>query len=257
MIAKPLDLRPERLGQLQRAKRRSVHSDISIGQGVTFGWAVRKDSPKLLAESNEFIKTHRQGAAFVQQLDTKYTGSTYKLKQAVSADGMTRFEQTAQYFRKYSDQDGMDYLLMMAEGYQESGLNQQAKSQAGAVGVMQVMTGKDMDVGDVHVTFEEGTWVAWLYDLLKPRVAKLVVCDPRRNALLQEGNQNDRVDARKLAELPQNNQLRSVYQGDHGLRTLKELVCSYLTITQDLTRVMSRVKAIYRSWTIPSTGKQV
>ena len=56
--------------------------------------------------------------------------------------------------------------------------------------------------GDVHVTFEEGTWSAWLYDLLKPRVTRLVVCDPRRNALLQEGNQNDRVDARKLAELP-------------------------------------------------------
>jgi hypothetical protein len=64
--------------------------------------------------------------------------------------------------------------------------------------------------GDVHVTFEEGTWAAWLYDLLKPRVTRLVVCDPRRNALLQEGNQNDRVDARKLAELLQNNQLRSV-----------------------------------------------
>ena len=55
--------------------------------------------------------------------------------------------------------------------------------------------------GDVHVRFEEGTWAAWLYDLLKPHVTKVVVCDPRRNALLQEGNQNDRVDARKLAEL--------------------------------------------------------
>jgi transposase len=111
--------------------------------------------------------------------------------------------------------------------------------------------------GEVHVTFEEGTWAAWLYDLLKPHVTKLVVCDPRRNALLQEGNQNDRVDARKLAELLQNNQLRSVYHGDHGLRTLKELVRSYLTITKDLSRVMTRVKAIYRSWAIPCTGKQV
>ena len=46
--------------------------------------------------------------------------------------------------------------------------------------------------GDVHVTFEEGTWAAWLYDLLKPHVTKVIVCDPRRNALLQEGNQNDR-----------------------------------------------------------------
>jgi transposase len=111
--------------------------------------------------------------------------------------------------------------------------------------------------GDVHVTFEEGTWSAWLYDLLKPHVSKLVVCDPRRNALLKEGNQNDRVDARKLAELLQNNQLRPVYHGNHGLRALKELVRSYLTITKDLSRVMTRVKAIYRSWGIPCSGTQV
>jgi len=128
-----------------------VHSDIAIGTGVTFGWATRKNSPKLLADINEFIKTHRQGTAFGNQMVTKYTGSTYMLKQATSAESMTRFEKTAQYFRKYSDKYGMDYLLMMAEGYQESALNQQAKSQVGAVGVMQVMpsTGKDMNVGDI------------------------------------------------------------------------------------------------------------
>ena len=50
--------------------------------------------------------------------------------------------------------------------------------------------------GDVHVTFEEGTWAAWLYDLLKPHVSKLVVCDPRKNALLKEGNKSDKIDAR-------------------------------------------------------------
>ena len=111
--------------------------------------------------------------------------------------------------------------------------------------------------GDVHVTFEEGTWSDWLYDLLKPRVTRLVVCDPRRNALLQEGNQNDRVDARKLAELLRNNQLRPVYHGDHGLRALKELGRSYLTITKDTSRVMTRVKAIYRSWAIPCSGQQL
>ena len=111
--------------------------------------------------------------------------------------------------------------------------------------------------GEVYVTLEEGTWAAWLYDLLRPHVTKVVVCDPRRNALLKEGNQNDRVDARKLAELLQNNQLRSVYHADHGLRTEKELVRSYLTVTKDLSRVMTRVKAIYRSWAIPCAGKQV
>jgi len=52
--------------------------------------------------------------------------------------------------------------------------------------------------GDLHLTFEEGTWAAWLYDLLKPQVTKIVVCNPRRNALLKEGNKSDRIDARKL-----------------------------------------------------------
>ncbi len=55
--------------------------------------------------------------------------------------------------------------------------------------------------GDLHVTFEEGTWAAWLYDLLKPHVTELVVCNPRKNALLKEGSKSDRIDARKLAEL--------------------------------------------------------
>src|ERR1700736_4450206 len=111
--------------------------------------------------------------------------------------------------------------------------------------------------GDVHVTFEEGTSATWLYDLLKPHVTKLVVCDPRKNASMRKGNQSDKIDARGLAELLRLNHLSPVYHGEHGLRSLKELVRSYLTITKDLGRVMSRVKAIYRSWGIPCTGKQV
>ncbi len=55
--------------------------------------------------------------------------------------------------------------------------------------------------GSLHVTFEEGTCAAWLHDLLKPHVTKVLVCDPRKNALLKAGNKNDRIDARKLADL--------------------------------------------------------
>src|ERR1700739_4639358 len=111
--------------------------------------------------------------------------------------------------------------------------------------------------GSLHVTFEEGTWAAWLHDLLKPHVTRVVVCDPRKNALLKDGNKNDRIDARKLAELLYMNKLNPVYHGEHGIRTLKELARSYLAITRDLTRVMTRIKAIYRSWGIPSAGQQV
>src|SRR5260370_927966 len=111
--------------------------------------------------------------------------------------------------------------------------------------------------GSLHLTFEEGTWAAWLYDLLKPHVAKLVVCDPRRNGYLKQGSKSDRNDARKLAELLHSNMLRPVYHGEHGVRSLKELARSYLTITKDQARVMTRVKAVYRSWAIPCVGKQV
>jgi len=111
--------------------------------------------------------------------------------------------------------------------------------------------------GDLHVTFEEGTSAAWLYDLLKPHVTRVVVCDPRKNKSMREGNQSDKIDARRLAELLRLNHLTPVYHGEHGLRTLKELVRTYLTVTKDLARVMTRLKAIYRSWAIPCSGKQV
>jgi transposase len=111
--------------------------------------------------------------------------------------------------------------------------------------------------GTLSLTFEEGTSAAWLHDLLKPHVSRLVVCDPRKNALLKDGNKSDRMDARKLAELLRGNQLHPVYQGEHGVRTLKELGRSYLTITQDVTRVMNRIKALYRSWAIPCAGATV
>jgi transposase len=111
--------------------------------------------------------------------------------------------------------------------------------------------------GMLSLTFEEGTSAAWLHDLLKPHVSRLVVCDPRKAALLKEGNKSDRVDARKLAELLRTNQLKSVYHGEHGIRTLKELGRSYLTVSKDVTRTMNRIKSLYRSWAIACPGTTV
>src|SRR5512133_229515 len=99
--------------------------------------------------------------------------------------------------------------------------------------------------GELHVTWEEGTWAAWLYDLLKPHAHQVLVCDPRRNAFLKEGNKSDKMDARKLADLLRTGMLRPVYHGEHGLRTLRELGRSYQTLSQDLNRVMNRIKALY------------
>src|SRR5580692_3303528 len=111
--------------------------------------------------------------------------------------------------------------------------------------------------GTLSLTFEEGTWAAWLHDLLKPHVSRLIVCDPRKAALLKEGNKSDRMDARKLAEMLRTNQLKPVYHEEHGIRTLRELGRSYLTITKDVTRSMNRIKALYRSWAIPCAGTGV
>jgi transposase len=84
-----------------------------------------------------------------------------------------------------------------------------------------------------------------------------VVCNPRKIALLKDGSKSDRIDARKLAEQLYMNKIKPVYHGEHGLRTLKELARSYLTISKDLTRVMNRLKALYRSWGIPCVGNEV
>ena len=111
--------------------------------------------------------------------------------------------------------------------------------------------------GSLHITFEEGICAHWLHDLLKPHVSQVVVCDPRKNALLKAGNKNDRIDARKLADLLRSGLLSAVYHGENGIRTLKELARSYLAVTQDLTRVRNRLKALYRSWAIPCAGERV
>ena len=111
--------------------------------------------------------------------------------------------------------------------------------------------------GSLRVSFEEGTCAAWLHDLLQPHVTEVMVCDSRKNALLRVGNKNDREDARKLSELLFLNQLHPVFHGETGIRTLKELARSYLTITRDLTRVMNRLKAIYRGLGIACAGQQV
>jgi transposase len=110
--------------------------------------------------------------------------------------------------------------------------------------------------GELHVTLEEGTHSAWLYDLLVGRVAKLMVCNPRQNALLKAGNKSDQIDARKLAELLRAGLLSPVYHGQNSTQTVKQLVRSYSTLTEDTTRTMGRLKALYRSQAISCAGQK-
>ena len=111
--------------------------------------------------------------------------------------------------------------------------------------------------GTLRVTLEEGTCAAWLHDVLKPHVAQVLLCDPRKNALIKSGNKSDRIDARKLADLLYLDKLHPVFHGETGNRALKELARSYLALTRDTTRVMNRLKALYRSWAVPCAGQQV
>jgi len=101
--------------------------------------------------------------------------------------------------------------------------------------------------GTLHVTCEEGTHSAWLYDLLVRRVTQLVVCNPRKNALLKAGNKSDAIDARKLAELLRAGLLSPVYHGQNSTAAVKHLGLSYAALTEDTTRTMGRLKALYRS----------
>ena len=108
--------------------------------------------------------------------------------------------------------------------------------------------------GRVYVAFEEGTQATWLHDVVRPLVTDVVVCDPRHNKLLGAGNKSDRIDAEKLAQLLRNGSLKAVYHNDRGTRELKELVRVYDCLVSDTTRVMNRLKAIYRGRAISYRG---
>jgi membrane-bound lytic murein transglycosylase MltF len=131
-----------------------LHPDVALRKGADIAWAIRKNSPLLKAELNAFLAKYPAGSAERNMLLQKYLKSTKYVKNAASEEERRKFQETIQFFRKYSDKYDMDYLLMAAQGFQESQLNQNAKSPVGAVGVMQVMpaTGKELNVGDISQT---------------------------------------------------------------------------------------------------------
>lgn len=129
----------------------AVHEDVAVNEGGSIAWAFRENSPQLKTVLDDFIRTHGKGTVFGNTLLKRYLQNAKYVKDATDDAEMRKFNQTVALFRKYGDQYDMDYLLMMAQGYQESRLDQQAKSQVGAVGVMQVMpaTGQELKVGDI------------------------------------------------------------------------------------------------------------
>ncbi len=131
-----------------------VNENAVVREGGRIGWAVRKKSPKLQAEIQDFLKGYLQKEGIVTQRLRQYQARIKEIKDPTGSEEWKRFEQTLALFDKYGHQYNFDPLMLAAQGFQESRLNQKAKSRVGAVGVMQLMpaTGGQMKVGDIQVT---------------------------------------------------------------------------------------------------------
>lgn len=103
------------------------------------GWAMRKGSPQLKAVIDDFIKTHGEGTAFGSTVTQRYLKNTKWIKNSTSQAELKKFESYVKYFQQYATEYNFDYVMLAAQGYQESMLNQDSISPRGAVGVMQVL----------------------------------------------------------------------------------------------------------------------
>ncbi len=131
-----------------------VNEQATVRTGGMVGWAIRKDSPKLQEVINDFIANFIKKQNLLEARKKQYYDRAKALKDPTGSADWKRFEQTLALFRKYGEKYGFDPLMLAAQGYQESQLNQDAKSHVGAIGVMQIMpaTGAELKVGDIKVT---------------------------------------------------------------------------------------------------------
>jgi len=131
-----------------------VHEEIVVRQGTKKGWAIRKNSPKLAAVLADFYVSWAKKQGVIPYRQKKYMKTIKTLNTATAKEHQKRFEEMLALFRKYGQQYSFDPLMLAAQGYQESTLDQHKKSHVGAIGVMQLMpaTGKELQVGDIHVT---------------------------------------------------------------------------------------------------------
>lgn len=129
-----------------------IHQNVILRDHADIAWAVRKNNPQLLALLNTFLKANSKGSTLGNTLLLRYLKNANYVKNAASNKERQKFLAMVQLFRKYGQRYQVDWLLMAAQGYQESRLNQTVRSPVGAVGVMQVMpnTGKELNVGNIH-----------------------------------------------------------------------------------------------------------
>jgi membrane-bound lytic murein transglycosylase MltF len=131
----------------------ALHPDVTVGDSVSAGWAFRKESPELASLVNEFAKDHRAGTSFGNTLIRRYFQNTKFISDSTAEEERQKFRETVKHFKKYAGEYGFDWLLIAAQGYQESRLDQTVQSSAGAVGVMQIKpstaAGNPININDV------------------------------------------------------------------------------------------------------------
>jgi membrane-bound lytic murein transglycosylase MltF len=126
----------------------TVHQDIAVRAGGEIAWAFRKNSPKLKAAVNDFVKGHKKGTMLGNMLFKRYLKNTKYVKNALSEKELKKYESMVNLFKKYAGEYGFNYLMISAQAYQESGLDHSKRSPSGAVGVMQLLptTAKDPNI---------------------------------------------------------------------------------------------------------------
>lgn len=132
-------------------KNLKVHETLKLREGGKVGWAFRENSPQLAAIVNEFLTAQRNIMGSAARRLEAYQKRMKALKNPTDESDWQRFEQAIEFFKVYGERYHFDYLMVTAQGFQESGLNQNAKSHVGAIGIMQIMpaTGKELGVGDI------------------------------------------------------------------------------------------------------------
>ena len=131
----------------------TVHSDVAVSTGDSIAWALRKDTPQFRALVNEFVRQHKRGTLFGNVIFQRYLRDTHWVESALTYQEVEKLREMASYFRRYGERYRLNWLLLAAQGYQESRLNQSQRSPAGAVGVMQLLpsTAADPNVGIPHI----------------------------------------------------------------------------------------------------------
>jgi membrane-bound lytic murein transglycosylase MltF len=130
-----------------------IHTQIAVNTGGNIAWAVRQDNPALLRSLNAFVKRNRKGTLIGNVLFKRYYQNTRWVQNPLTEEGRQKLDLVFRLFRKYGKEYGFDWLAIVAQAYQESGLDQSMRSKAGAVGIMQIKpeTAADPRIGIRHI----------------------------------------------------------------------------------------------------------